>query len=111
MMKNFSFVIFSHLSYCFYEMAPSAGQNMSNEHLPPAIMNDPWNQQNQKENQRPPVFFPEDYVTALKKFSKFGGNSANLKSIYDTSDDIKVEKITNASKSRTLPSSKNSEYR
>ncbi|CAO1313706.1 unnamed protein product [Diamesa serratosioi] len=100
-----------HLSYCFYEMAPSAGQNMSNEHLPPAIMNDPWNQQNQKENQRPPVFFPEDYVTALKKFSKFGGNSANLKSIYDTSDDIKVEKITNASKSRTLPSSKNSEYR
>ena len=92
-------------------MAPSAEQNMSNEHLPPAIMNDPWNQQNQKENQRPPVFFPEDYVTALKKFSKFGGNSANLKSIYDTSDDIKVEKITNASKSRTLPSSKNSEYR
>jgi hypothetical protein len=83
-----------------------------------SVSNDPWchpNQQ-QKENQRPPVFFPEDYITALKKFSKFGSSSscngnAN-KSIYDTIDEVKHEKAnTTNAKSRTLPLSKNSEYK
>ena len=75
---------------------------------------DPWSQQNGKENQRPPVFFPEDYISALKKFSKFGSNSSSNKSIYDTIDDVKAEKsptINIANKSRTLPLSKSSEYK
>lgn len=103
------FVCSSQLSYCFYEMAPSAAQT---EHLPSNAANDPWNQQNSKENQRPPVFFPEDYIAALKKFSKFGSNAGSHKSIYDTLDDAKTEKAAViATKSRTLPLSKNSEYK
>lgn len=106
------FVVFlcSQLSYCFYEMAPSATQT---EHAPTNGGNDPWHQQNGKENHRPPVFFPEDYIAALKKFSKFGSNSGSHKSIYDTIDDVKVEKaaVVAAAKSRTLPLSKNSEYK
>lgn len=87
-------------------MAPSAAQT---EHLPSSAGNDPWNG---KENQRPPVFFPEDYIFALKKFSKFGSNSSNNKSIYDTLDDAKADKAaTIANKSRTLPLSKNSDYK
>ena len=90
-------------------MAPSAAQT---EHLPSVAANDPWNQQNGKESQRPPVFFPEDYILALKKFSKFGSNSGSHKSIYDTIEEVKAEKATAiASKSRTLPLSKNSEYK
>lgn len=90
-------------------MAPSASQTA---HIPSNPGNDPWNQQNSKENQRPPVFFPEDYISALKKFSKFGSNSGSDKSIYDTIDDTKAEKAaTIACKSRTLPLSKNSEYK
>lgn len=99
----------SQLSYCFYEMAPSASQT---DHIPSNAGNDPWNQQNGKENQRPPVFFPEDYISALKKFSKFGSNSGCDKSIYDTIDETKAEKAAIiSSKSRTLPLSKNSEYK
>lgn len=90
-------------------MAPSAAQT---EHLPSNAGNDPWNQQNGKENQRPPVFFPEDYISALKKFSKFSSNSGSNKSIYDTIDETKAEKAAViATKSRTLPLSKNSDYK
>lgn len=92
-------------------MAPSAAQT---EHMMPSnnAVNDPWNQQNGKENLRPPVFFPEDYISALKKFSKFGSNSGCHKSIYETVDEAKAEKaVTTATKSRTLPLSKNSEYK
>lgn len=91
-------------------MAPSSAHT---EH-PTNAANDPWNsQQNGKENQRPPVFFPEDYIGALKKFSKFASNSGSCdKSIYDTIDEAKAEKTaTAASKARTLPLSKNSEYK
>jgi hypothetical protein len=88
-----------------------------------SVSNDPWCQPNQqqKENQRPPVFYPEDYILALKKFSKFGSNSSNSnsnKSIYDTIDDAKTSKsnTTNGNgnsnnKSRTLPLSKTSDYK
>lgn len=100
---------FSQLSYSFYEMAPSASQT---GHMPSSAGNDPWNQQNAKENLRPPVFFPEDYISALKKFSKFGSNSGSHKSIYDTIDETKADKTASiSSKSRTLPLSKNSEYK
>lgn len=100
----------SQLSYGFYEMAPSASQMM--DQTPSSAVNDPWNQHDSKENHRPPVFFPEDYISALKKFSKFGSNSGCDKSIYDTIDETKAEKAINiASKSRTLPLSKNSEYK
>ncbi|CRL01150.1 CLUMA_CG014329, isoform A [Clunio marinus] len=89
-------------------MSPSAGQT---EHLTSNAGNDPWSQQNGKENQRPPVFFPEDYIAALKKFSKFGSNNGSHKSIYDTIDDAKADKsVVIANKSRTLPFSKTSEY-
>jgi hypothetical protein len=97
-------------------MAPSAVQ----AHLTTSASSDPWchqNQQNHKENQRPPVFFPEDYVVALKKFSRHGssngnnGNSNANKSIYDTIDDLKNEQVIVNNKSRTLPLSKNSDYK
>lgn len=90
-------------------MAPSAAQM---EHPPTSTANDPWNQQNGKDNQRPPVFFPEDYILALKKFSKFGSSSGSNKSIYDIIDETKVEKsAVMAHKSRTLPLSKSSDYK
>lgn len=99
-------------------MAPSATQT---EHIMnTSVTTDPWCQQNQhqKENQRPPVFFPEDYIVALKKFSKYGSNSSSNsengnKSIYDTIEDVKKEKANGviSNKSRTLPLSKNSEYK
>lgn len=102
-------------------MAPSATQTEHIMSTSVSISTDPWCQQNQqqKENQRPPVFFPEDYIIALKKFSKFGsnnnssGNSEKNKSIYDTIEDVKNEKANGAisNKSRTLPLSKNSEYK
>jgi hypothetical protein len=107
-------------------MAPSAEAVTAsqNENITSNNMaNDPWNQQNGKENHRPPVFFPEDYIAALKKFSKFASNSENNKSIYDTIDDVKATavaasttsengSIVSASKSRTLPLSKHhSEYK
>lgn len=113
------FFLYSQLSYCFYEMTPSATQT---EHIMnTSVSTDPWCQQNQqhKENQRPPVFFPEDYIIALKKFSKFGSNSNSgsgsnsNKSIYDTIEDVKNEKSNGAisNKSRTLPLSKHSDYK
>lgn len=92
-------------------MAPSA--TLQTNHMLSSAGNDPWNQQNGKENQRPPAFFPEDYISALKKFSKFASNSGSHKSIYDTIDETKAEAktATIAGKSRTLPLSKNSEYK
>lgn len=80
------------------------------------MTNDPWSQQ-QKEltesNQRPPVFFPEDYIAALTKFNNFA-RSEN-ESIYDltpASDPGNVNTSAAASnKSRTLPLSKHSEYK
>jgi hypothetical protein len=97
-------------------MAPSATQT---EHIMnTSVSTDPWYQQSQqKENYRPPVFFPEDYIIALKKFSKFGSNSGTSgnsnKSIYDTIEDVKNEKanVAISNKSRTLPLSKNSDYK
>lgn len=101
-------------------MAPSATQTEHIMSTSVSVSTDPWCQQNhqQKENQRPPVFFPEDYIIALKKFSKFGsnnnssGNSAD-KSIYDTIENVKNEKANGpiSNKSRTLPLSKNSDYK
>ncbi|KNC21674.1 hypothetical protein FF38_09799 [Lucilia cuprina] len=64
-----------------------------------------WSQtQYSKENQRPPVYNPEDYVVALKKFGK-RQSGPNPKSIYDGSD-ITEENY----KSATLPH-KHSEYK
>lgn len=127
LIEFFSLSLYSQLSYCFYEMAPSASQTEHIMSTSVSVTTDPWSQQNQqqqqKENQRPPVFFPEDYIAALKKFSKFGsnnssssgGNSGNgNKSIYDTIEDVKNEKANGAinnNKSRTLPLSKNSDYK
>ncbi|KAM7345442.1 multiple wing hairs isoform 2-T2 [Cochliomyia hominivorax] len=64
-----------------------------------------WSQtQYSKENQRPPVYNPEDYVGALKKFGK-RQSGPNPKSIYDGSD------ITEETyKAATLPH-KHSEYK
>lgn len=94
-------------------MAPSAqGGDTGN------MTNDPWSQQNGKEatesNQRPPVFFPEDYIAALSKFNNFA-RSEN-ESIYDLTPASDPGNITAAAagasnKSRTLPLSKHSEYK
>lgn len=100
-------------------MAPSAEAVTTASQGENNMGNDPWNQQNGKENHRPPVFFAEDYIAALKKFSKFASNSENNKSIYDTIDDVKAAasasenaSIVSSSKSRTLPLSKHhSEYK
>lgn len=65
-----------------------------------------------QENQRPPVYYPEDYVISLKKYSKCGSNNANTKSIYDAVEDNKPEKNLDLNKSQTLPPpSKHSEYK
>lgn len=32
------------------------------------VINDPWYQQNGKENHRPPVFFAEDYISGIVAF-------------------------------------------
>lgn len=110
--KIFNFSYYSQLSYCFYNMAPSAQGDSSN------MTNDPWSQQNGKEttesNHRPPVFFPEDYIAALNKFNNFA-RSEN-ESIYDltpASDpgNINVSSSATSNKSRTLPLSKHSEYK
>lgn len=61
---------------------------------------------NFKENQRPPVYNPEDYVVALKKFGKRQSGAAP-RSIYDANDIVTPE---DTYKSATLPH-KHSEYR
>ncbi|KAL9922155.1 multiple wing hairs isoform 2-T4 [Glossina fuscipes fuscipes] len=60
-----------------------------------------------KENQRPPVYNPEDYVLSLKKFGK-RQNGANSRSIYDTND--LSPNNGEAHKSTTLPL-KHSDYK
>ncbi|XP_055530854.1 uncharacterized protein LOC129721836 isoform X2 [Wyeomyia smithii] len=107
----------SDISYCSYQMAPSAGKNPpgGNQIGPPDVneMTLGWNS-NIKENQRPPVFNPEDYVISLKKYGRRGTNG-NFKSIYDTSPGEepkpdKQQQLIDANRSHTLPH-KNSEYR
>ncbi|XP_068141912.1 uncharacterized protein mwh isoform X2 [Drosophila tropicalis] len=58
-----------------------------------------------KENQRPPVYNPEDYVLSLRKFTK-GSSSAKMQSIYDVTTNGKEE----AYRSATLPA-KHSDYK
>lgn len=60
-----------------------------------------------KENQRPPVYNPEDYIQSLKKYGK-RQTGTNAKSIYDPNDVVDNPKDTY--KSATLPS-KYSEYK
>ncbi|XP_055630012.1 uncharacterized protein LOC129770880 isoform X2 [Toxorhynchites rutilus septentrionalis] len=107
------------ISYCSYQMAPSAGKSPpgATQIGPPDVneMTLGWNSNIKQENQRPPVFNPEDYVMSLKKYGRRGTNG-NFKSVYDTSlgEESKNEKqqqIADAiSRSQTLPH-KNSEYR
>ncbi|XP_075164973.1 multiple wing hairs isoform X2 [Haematobia irritans] len=59
-----------------------------------------------KENQRPPVYNPEDYVVALKKFGK-RQSGANPRSIYDANE---VAPPEDNFKSATLPH-KHSDYK
>uniref|UniRef100_A0A182K6Z7 GBD/FH3 domain-containing protein n=1 Tax=Anopheles christyi TaxID=43041 RepID=A0A182K6Z7_9DIPT len=95
-------------------MAPSAGKSPpGGTQIGPPDANDSsmgWNA-NVKENQRPPVFNPEDYVISLKKYGRRGSNG-NFKSIYDTSvpEDAKPDKANDNVRSQTLPH-KNSDYR
>ncbi|XP_052847725.1 uncharacterized protein LOC128259413 isoform X1 [Drosophila gunungcola] len=60
-----------------------------------------------KENQRPPVYNPEDYVHSLRKFIK-ASSSAKKVSIYDVSTGPTAKE--EASRSATLPA-KHSEYK
>ncbi|XP_035912607.1 uncharacterized protein LOC118512370 isoform X1 [Anopheles stephensi] len=107
----------SDLSYCLYQMAPSAGKSPpGGAQIGPPDTNDAsmgWNANVKQENQRPPVFNPEDYVISLKKYGRRGSNG-NFKSIYDTavSEDAssKQDKSNDAVRSQTLPH-KNSDYR
>ncbi|KAL9707096.1 hypothetical protein quinque_010614 [Culex quinquefasciatus] len=117
------------ISYCSYQMAPSAGKSPpGGTQIGPPDVNEMtlgWNSNIKQENQRPPVFNPEDYVISLKKYGRRGTNG-NFKSIYDTSpgDEGTTAKgdkqqqlhhqqqhlMDTASRSHTLPH-KNSEYR
>ncbi|KAH8327392.1 hypothetical protein KR074_005316 [Drosophila pseudoananassae] len=60
-----------------------------------------------KENQRPPVYNPEDYVYSLRKFTK-GSSSSKKQSIYDVG--ISISAKEEAARSATLPA-KHSEYK
>ncbi|XP_037941862.1 uncharacterized protein LOC119674778 [Teleopsis dalmanni] len=72
-----------------------------------------WSQAlHSKENQRPPVYNPEDYVQSLKKFGK-RQSGKNPRSIYDTHDTKNANSANNtddAYRSSTLPN-KHSEYK
>ncbi|XP_055701618.1 uncharacterized protein LOC129800905 isoform X2 [Phlebotomus papatasi] len=71
----------------------SASQDMSSEILigwPP--------NNGLKDNQRPPVYNPEDYVQSLKKYSRRPNGGAS-RSIYDNTED----KINDTIRSNTLP--------
>ncbi|XP_055372780.1 uncharacterized protein LOC129606464 [Condylostylus longicornis] len=69
----------------------------------------PWQQHfTTKENQRPPVFNPEDYASSLKKYGK-RQLGTNIKSIYETLDS--AEKLQDSyNRYATLPA-KCSEYK
>ncbi|XP_062559211.1 uncharacterized protein LOC134223999 isoform X2 [Armigeres subalbatus] len=107
----------SDISYCSYQMAPSAGKSPpGGTQIGPPDVNEMtlgWNSNIKQENQRPPVFNPEDYVISLKKYGRRGTNG-NFKSIYDTTsgEEPKLEKQQQLpdNRSHTLPH-KNSEYR
>ncbi|XP_058835422.1 uncharacterized protein LOC131692410 isoform X1 [Topomyia yanbarensis] len=108
----------SDISYCSYQMAPSAGKNPpGGTQIGPPDVNEMtlgWTSNIKQENQRPPVFNPEDYVISLKKYGRRGTNG-NFKSIYDTSfvEEPKADKqqqLIDTNRSHTLPH-KNSEYR
>ncbi|XP_055596324.1 uncharacterized protein LOC129746608 isoform X2 [Uranotaenia lowii] len=110
----------SDISYCSYQMAPSAGKSPPGAtQIGPPDLNEMtlgWNSNIKQENQRPPVFNPEDYVISLKKYGRRGTNG-NFKSIYDTtgdpdpkSDKVQQQQLAEAMRSHTLPH-KNSEYR
>uniref|UniRef100_A0A8W7MTY6 GBD/FH3 domain-containing protein n=2 Tax=Anopheles arabiensis TaxID=7173 RepID=A0A8W7MTY6_ANOAR len=107
----------SDLSYCLYQMAPSAGKSPpGGTQIGPPDANDAsmgWNANVKQENQRPPVFNPEDYVISLKKYGRRGSNG-NFKSIYDTSSNedhaTKQDKSNDNVRAQTLPH-KNSDYR
>ncbi|KAH8415526.1 hypothetical protein KR222_001990 [Zaprionus bogoriensis] len=58
-----------------------------------------------KENQRPPVYNPEDYVLSLRKFTK-GSGSAKVQSIYDVCINASASK-EDAYKAATLPAKHN----
>ena len=58
-----------------------------------------------QENQRPPVYNPEDYALSLKKFGR-RQSGPTARSIYDASDALADDHY----KSATLPA-KYSEYR
>ncbi|XP_055904829.1 uncharacterized protein LOC129940499 isoform X2 [Eupeodes corollae] len=115
--------------YAGYQMAPSICQNSPlspgpanqihhHHHHPPSASStssykmtnsseNSWPQNfTNKENQRPPVYNPEDYIQSLKKFGK-RQTGTNAKSIYDPND---VESPKDTFKSATLPS-KYSEYK
>ncbi|XP_058120523.1 uncharacterized protein LOC131281219 isoform X2 [Anopheles ziemanni] len=101
-------------SYSLYQMTPNGSKNPLSSQLGSQDVNDApmsWTS-NVKENQRPPVFNPEDYVISLKKYGRRGSNG-NFKSIYDTlssEDSGSYEKLADNDRSQTLPS-KNSDYR
>uniref|UniRef100_A0AAG5DFY9 GBD/FH3 domain-containing protein n=4 Tax=Anopheles atroparvus TaxID=41427 RepID=A0AAG5DFY9_ANOAO len=105
----------SDLSYCLYQMAPSAGKSPpggTQLGVADTDVSMGWNANVKQENQRPPVFNPEDYVISLKKYGRRGSNG-NFKSIYDTSaseDVIKIDKASENGRSQTLPH-KNADYR
>lgn len=58
----------------------------------------------QQENQRPPVYNPEDYVLSLKKY---GRRPSGSKSVYDTTENGQNE---NSRWTATLPT-KHSDYK
>lgn len=65
---------------------------------PEPPLNDETNQfYYSQENQRPPVYNPEDYVQSLKKYGRRPSGTV-AKSIYDTADDVPEEQ-----RSATLP--------
>uniref|UniRef100_A0A1B0CKN1 GBD/FH3 domain-containing protein n=2 Tax=Lutzomyia longipalpis TaxID=7200 RepID=A0A1B0CKN1_LUTLO len=90
-------------------MAPSAGKSVpGTQPLKRSVSQDMsseiligWPPNNGlKDNQRPPVYNPEDYVQSLKKYSRRPNGGAS-RSIYDNSEDKPNDTI----RSNTLPAS------
>ncbi|XP_055694526.1 uncharacterized protein LOC129796529 isoform X2 [Lutzomyia longipalpis] len=91
------------------QMAPSAGKSVpGTQPLKRSVSQDMsseiligWPPNNGlKDNQRPPVYNPEDYVQSLKKYSRRPNGGAS-RSIYDNSEDKPNDTI----RSNTLPAS------
>ncbi|XP_050098596.1 uncharacterized protein LOC126579235 [Anopheles aquasalis] len=90
-------------------MSPNVGKSITPS-MPPEL-NDAmmeWNTNVKQENQRPPVFNPEDYVFSLKKYGRRGSNGC-FKSIYDinanevTAKNDKSKNENAHNRSHTLP--------